>query len=122
MNMELEDIALWESMDIKRIEVTQGFTTQPLTLSVRKFVPLEGDMIHKTWNAGDVQKKVLMPTYAIVNFQQALQAWARWINDEGTHYFDTLLDTSPGHKLLRETYSMAIWTSNHATVSILSTF
>lgn len=114
----LNDITLWASDEIKKIKVTQGFTSKTLTLEVRKFVPLEGDMIHKTWTVGGVEKKVLFPTYAIVSLQAALESCSRWINDEGPRYFNALLNSDPSYALLRETYSMAIWTSNHTPVGL----
>lgn len=112
---DFDRINQWSDTDVRIVQVTQDFTARPLTLVVRRFIPQAGDALHRKWADGKTIKRVLLPPYAIENMELAIQTYKQYINDEGTEFFHNLLD--PTEKLIWDTYSMAIHTSNNALVS-----
>jgi hypothetical protein len=111
----LKDIDNWASSETRTIKMTQDFSPRPMTIQVRRFVPLESDMLHRSWAHGGVKKSVTLPPYAFANMRAALQTYLDYINQEGSEHFNSILDRDD--KLLRETYSAAIKASNGAMVS-----
>lgn len=95
--------------------MTQDFSPRPMVINVRRFIPLESDMLHRSWAHGAVKKSVTLPPYAFANMRAALQTYLDYINQEGSEHFNSILDRDD--KLLRETYSAAIKASNSAMVS-----
>jgi hypothetical protein len=52
---------------------TEGFSSVPLELGVRKFVPIEGDVLHRHWfTPGGIKMSVLLPSYAIAKVDQQI--------------------------------------------------
>ena len=113
------DISNWDSSELRTIKVTQGYSPNGMTLVVRRFKPSPGDMLHRSWVDGTTKKSVLLPPYAIVDIEAATQAYKEYINQEGPQFFNSILD--PNDRIIRETYSQAIYASNHANVSIPQT-
>lgn len=107
----------WASSELKNIQVTQDYGPTTLTFTVRQFVPVKGDMLHRQWSDGAVTKSVATPNYAIVDMAAALQAHKDFIINEGPQFFKSTLDYND--RLLWDTYSTAIWFSNTAKVSDL---
>jgi hypothetical protein len=114
---KLKDIATWASPETKIIRTTEGFSSVPLKLEVREFVPLEGDVLHRHWFVSDGSKKsVPVPAYAIVNVDTAQEAYLEYINRGGPEFFKGWLKGKDD--LLVRTYSAAIEASNNpGTVS-----
>ncbi|KAI0890616.1 uncharacterized protein GGS22DRAFT_15894 [Annulohypoxylon maeteangense] len=74
-----DDISQWESMDIKRVKVTEGYTNQPIELRVRRFIPQEGDKLERSWVHDGNRKNVNIPPYAIVNLEEAKSIYIEYI-------------------------------------------
>ncbi|PMD45949.1 hypothetical protein L207DRAFT_418786 [Hyaloscypha variabilis F] len=108
----MENITHWASSELKSIQVTQDYGPSALTFTVRQFIPVKGDMLHRQWSDGAVTKSVAVPNYAIVDMAAALQVHKDFIINEGPHFFKTALDYND--RLLWDTYSTAIWFSNSA--------
>jgi hypothetical protein len=106
----MDNITHWASSELKIIQVTQDYGPTALTFTVRQFVPVKGDMLHREWSDGAVTKFVAMPNYAIVDMAAALQVHKDFIVNEGPQFFKSTLDYND--RLLWDTYSTAIWFSN----------
>jgi hypothetical protein len=115
-DLQLKDINVWASSEIRTIELTQDYVTTPLTLKVRRFVPLESDMLDRRWAHGSIKKSVTLPPYAFANMREALEIYKRFINQEGTRHLHSILD--PNDRLVWATYSAAVKASNSPTVSL----
>ncbi len=76
--MKMVDVVDWESPDIKTIEVSAGFCRDSLKLRVRKFVPVDGDMLDRKWVDGQVRKTKRVEPYAIVNMASAAREMQRY--------------------------------------------
>jgi hypothetical protein len=112
--MEIKDISTWSDAEIRTIEITQDYSPQPLVIQVRKFIPLEGDMLSRSWVHGSIQKSVMLPPYAIANLKETLKTYKEYITKEGTEFFCSTLDRND--RLIWETYSTAINFSNDSKV------
>jgi hypothetical protein len=112
--MEMSDISTWSDSEVRTIEITQDFSPNPLALRVRKFTPVEGDMLSRSWVHGSIKKSVMLPPYAIESLKEAERSYKQYIDKEGTQFFLSTLDRDD--KLIWGTYDMAINASNHSMV------
>jgi len=110
----MDNITHWASSVLKNIQVTQDYGPTALTFTVRQFVPVKGDMLHRQWSDGGIIKSVAIPNYAIVDMAAALQVHKDFITKEGPQFFKSSLDYND--RLLWDTYSAAIWFSNASKV------
>lgn len=110
-----KDISTWADTEIRTIEVTQDYSPRPMKLKVRRFIPVEGDMLSRSWVHGSVKKSVTLPPYAIVSIKEAEKTYLDFVNSEGTEFFVSTL--SKDDKLVWETYDTAIHASNNSMVS-----
>ena len=110
----MTDVSTWSDSEIRTIEVTQDYSPNPLVLRVRRFTPLEGDMLTRSWTHGSIRKSVLLPPYAIESLKDAEKTYKEYINKEGTQFFFSTLDRND--KLIWETYYMATNASNYSMV------
>jgi hypothetical protein len=113
-NRTLKDIDTWASEDTITIQVSEGYTSTPLKLIVRKFNPAKGDVLQRSWvGKGGEKKSVTIPPYAIQDLTAAKDAYKRYINEGGAEFFLGALDPKDELvKFLWRTYCMAIITSN----------
>lgn len=100
------DISLWESPDTKWVRVTEGYTNHSILLRVRRFVPQDGDSLSRTWVANGQKREVDIPAYAIVNLDEAKNAYDDYIKSGYYECCKTILNSKA--KLLHATYLMAI--------------
>jgi hypothetical protein len=108
----LVDISTWASDKTRSIQTTEGYSSVPLNLKVREFVPVEGDVLHRHWwTPARVKKQVLVPSYGLSNVAAAEQAYKDYINRGGAEFFKGVLNKKD--RLLWETYSMAIEAANN---------
>jgi hypothetical protein len=116
LDQSYKDIDSWQTPELRAIQITQDFSLTPLTVHVRKFVPKEGDMLHKGWvdRTTGARKSVILPPYAFANLSATEQVYMDFINQQGIMFFKNGLD--PSNKLVWETYSAAITASDHAVV------
>ncbi|PGG95439.1 hypothetical protein AJ79_10054, partial [Helicocarpus griseus UAMH5409] len=103
--MTLKDITDWASTEVRTIYVKSDVCPAPLKLSVRKFVPIPKDSLHKGWMDGKVKRFKKTTPYAIVNMASAAEAMRAYIN---AHVFECMNFFLQGRdKLIIETYSFA---------------
>lgn len=110
VNNKLVNIKAWASPEIKELRITQDYGPSAITLQVREFVPMKGDMLHRQWADGPVTKSVTIPNFAILDMAVALQTYKEFIVSEGPHFFKSAVDYND--RLLWSTYSAAIKYSN----------
>jgi hypothetical protein len=112
----LKDITEWASPKIRRIRTTEGFSSVPLELEVRKFVPKEGDVLERYWWTQDrIKKSMSVPAFAIANVNAARRDYENYING-GAEFFKGWFKKKD--ELLVKTYSAAIQAGNDSnTVS-----
>ncbi|KAL2075043.1 hypothetical protein VTL71DRAFT_8823 [Oculimacula yallundae] len=103
---KMDDISTWEDSEVRIIHVTQDYSPNPIVLRVRRFVPMEGDKLWRTWKHAGINKSVELPPYAIENLKDAERTYKDYITSEGAHFFQSTLDKED--PLVWETYSMAI--------------
>jgi hypothetical protein len=108
----------WVSDEVRTIQITQDYTTRPLSIVVKRFKPQQGDQLYRRWVDNGVEKRAQIPSYAVANIETVIQTYKTYINEEGPAHFHSILN--PSDHLIWETYSMAIHTSNYASVSLKS--
>jgi hypothetical protein len=103
--MKLRDISEWADTEIRTIKVTSDVRPIPLELSVRKFVPIPEDSLHKSWMDGKVKKLKETTPYAIVNMSATVKVMEEYINK---HVFNCLAYWLKGKDAwVQETYRFA---------------
>ncbi len=83
-------MSTWDlNSSIDVIQITQDYITKPLSMRVRKFVPVEGDVLHRSWFDSEIQakKKVMLPPYALVDLHAAEKEYFDHINQGGAEFF-----------------------------------
>ncbi|KAK4231805.1 hypothetical protein QBC38DRAFT_204776 [Podospora fimiseda] len=109
----VDDIGTWESVEIRKIEVTEGYTGGSMKLEVRRFKPQEGDKLDRTWvSARGEKKKVAVPPYAIVNMDAAATDIKRYLRDYRQACFKALLGSQDN--LIYKTYALALERAGHS--------
>jgi hypothetical protein len=103
--MKLSDISEWADTEIRTIKVMSDVCPIPLELSVRKFVPIPQDSLHKSWMDGKVQKFKETTPYAIVNMSATVKYMQDYINE---HIFKCMEQWLVGRDpWIQETYKFA---------------
>ncbi len=101
----MADVMVWETPDIKFIEVSHGLCQDPIKLEVRKFIPADGDVLERKWVDGQVHKTKQVEPYAIKNMTMAAQEVRRYISENVHPCLVTFLEDHD--RLVRETYLLA---------------
>lgn len=114
VDMKLTDITEWKSPAIRDILTTEGFSSTPLKLEVREFVPQRGDVLERHWHIGEIRKSVKVPCYAIANVKNAQTAYLKYINSGGAEFFKGWLEGKD--ELIKMTYSAALVTANDSNI------
>ncbi|KAI1760395.1 hypothetical protein GGR53DRAFT_89129 [Hypoxylon sp. FL1150] len=108
-----DDISNWASTETRRVRVTEGYTDQTVELRVRRFIPLEGDRLDRSWVHNGAQKRVTIPPYAIVNLEEAKRTYDNYIKQSLPECCKKVLTGKD--KLLLMTYATAIKMTNDAS-------
>ncbi len=115
--MKLKDINNWASTEVRTIQVKSDVCTVPYELSVRKFVPIPEDSLHRAWVDGKVTKFKETTPYAIVNMASTVETMRQYVT---THMFDSvdwiLRDADP---LIKMTYDFARKHMKRVQVSLI---
>ncbi|KAL4911528.1 hypothetical protein BDW74DRAFT_143075 [Aspergillus multicolor] len=77
-SMEIVDITDWASSEIKTITLSQIHVDAPYNVQVRKFIPIEGDMLESTWSSGHYVRRHPMPQYALADMEGAAET-LKWL-------------------------------------------
>lgn len=101
-----DDISNWASVEDKMVCVTEGYGSRPIKLRVRQFIPQEGDKLERTWVYQGAKKSVKIPSFAIVNLDEAKAIYTNFINEELTQCCRQVVDGKD--KLISGTYGFAM--------------
>ncbi|KAI1266794.1 hypothetical protein F5Y18DRAFT_416103 [Xylariaceae sp. FL1019] len=103
-----DDISTWDptDMEIKKIRLTEGYIERTIDLRVRKFIPQDGDSTHRSWVANGHKRSVKIPSYAIVNLEEAKSTYSSYISQNITEFCRSAL--SGKDKLIGYTYTFAM--------------
>ncbi|KAI9762219.1 MAG: hypothetical protein M4579_000542 [Chaenotheca gracillima] len=99
------EISEWASAEIKTIYLTQGFTPVPIEMKVRKFVPVEGDLLERPWFDGTKRKAIKVPNYAIADMRTTVINVQKHLDATLWSCIQTIL--SDHDPIIRETYVSA---------------
>ncbi|KAH8675648.1 hypothetical protein BX600DRAFT_179924 [Xylariales sp. PMI_506] len=100
-----DDIALWASSETRNVCVTEGYTSRPVVLRVREFIPQDGDVLERSWFHRGEKKSVTVPPFAIVNLEEAKAAYTNHINERTKECCQRVI--SHKDKLILATYALA---------------
>ncbi|KAK8114483.1 hypothetical protein PG999_006552 [Apiospora kogelbergensis] len=101
-----DDISNWASFETRNVGVTEGYTHQPVVLRVRQFVPQEGDSLERTWVYNGVRRSVMIPAFAIVNLEEARNAYEEHLTRSVKDFCKSVVSSK--HKLIWGTYGAAL--------------
>ena len=117
--MDLVDITDWAADEIKTIRVKQislGDIDADLTLEVKKFIPVEGDLITEVWtdHQGTIRTHDI-PPYALADMEKTAKTIQEFVDANIIRYIiGTVGNLDP---LLWNTYFIAFKHANEAAVS-----
>ncbi len=112
----MDDIGNWASTQVITIKVTEGYTGRAVELQVRQFRPQEGDKVKRSWvTRSGARREVQIPTYAIVNLDNAKAAFDQHIKLGLLKTCQRLLGSKD--QLLRQTYDLALKTAQDPATS-----
>jgi hypothetical protein len=118
LNWKIRDIKKWTSPEPKVIQLTQDCGGSAFEVEVKPFIPVDGDVLARTWVTNNVKKSYECAPYAIVNMSKTGMELCRFINNSIAAVIEAEIDET--NKLLWDTYAMAYRYSEFAEVS--STF
>lgn len=115
--MEVVEIEKWCNAEIKTITLTQDVGDCKYNLQVRKFVPVEGDAVHRTWKTNGEAKTHACTEYAIANMGQTGPQLLNFARNNILRFIYHYIPKED--KLMFETYRMAFSYAQNVTVSFL---
>jgi hypothetical protein len=118
--MKLKDISKWASTEVRNIQIQSDVSPVPLQLSVKKFVPMPRDSLHRSWMDGKIKKFKETTPYAIANMGAAAEEMNQYINANVFKSMGFFL--KGGDELIVKTYSFAQQYLRRAPVSSISCF
>ncbi|KAI5861841.1 hypothetical protein GGS23DRAFT_134284 [Durotheca rogersii] len=109
-----DDISQWASSETKKVQVTEGYTEKPVELSVRQFVPQEGDALERSWVHNGTRRRVRIPPYAIVNLEETKGKYTDYIKSGLPECCKKVLSSKD--RLIFLTYGAAIKASRDPSI------
>ncbi|KAI1131699.1 hypothetical protein F5Y10DRAFT_43917 [Nemania abortiva] len=111
-SMKIIDIKNWAASDVRTIWVTQDVAGLKYPLRVRKFIPVKGDSLRRSWSTRGVEKHYDCANYAIENMLEAGKNLEKFVDGSIETSIDYYIDKSDW--LLHQTYHMALKHSNES--------
>lgn len=97
----------WASDSICTINLTLGYCSDPIILKVRKFKPVEGDVLARTWTHDGVTHETLIEPYALADIQKTKSTLLRHIEHNAFDAVMRYAENDRVHPLVQETYKAA---------------
>ena len=113
--MKVLDIQNWETPEVKTIELTQGIGGTSYKVQVRRFTPVEGDSLQRSWYTNGERQFYDCSNYAIVNMKETGHQLMKFVEDNMKTSIQYFIGGSD--ELLRCTYDMAFEHSEKAEAS-----
>lgn len=103
--MDLVDIEDWASTETRKIRLSQINLDAPYEVEVRKFVPVEGDMVEEKWISNGVVKAHRIPCYALADMKESAVVLQAFIQQSIGAYITGTVGQSD--ELIWQTYVFA---------------
>jgi hypothetical protein len=116
--MKMSDISMWANSETRRIEITLGICQEPFAVTVRKFVPMKGDSLERSWYDGPTRKSKMIEPYGMARMSAAAVDFQRYIDANAFQCMEHVLAGSD--VLIQETYAMATRHFKSAQASIFA--
>lgn len=72
----------WASGEVRKIDVSLGLLPSPLVFHVRRFIPSDGDVLHRSWVGRDGDQRVTpLAPYAIADVAEARRYVEEYVRD-----------------------------------------
>lgn len=113
--MDLVDITTWADDEVKTITISQIFLDAPYKVQVRRFVPVEGDLLEEKWTTNGEVRTTKFPCYALSDMNATADFLVRFIDKNVGTYIKGAIGESDA--LIWDTYWMAFRHANAAKVS-----
>lgn len=111
-----DDISQWASTELRVVCVTEGYTKQPVQLSVRQFIPQSGDALERSWYYNGTKRSVSIPPFAIVDIEDAKKTYLRHIRQGVRECCRCIV--SGKEKLIQWTYALALKLMENESTSL----
>ncbi|KAI0107583.1 hypothetical protein GGR51DRAFT_548432 [Nemania sp. FL0031] len=112
-SMKIVDIKNWASSEVRTIWVTQDVAGLKYPLRVRKFIPVKGDSLRRSWCTREIERHYDCANYAIENMHEAGRNLETFVDSSIASSIDYYINESDW--LLHETYHMALKHSTDST-------
>lgn len=87
----VKDINTWEAPKMKQVNLIQHDGDDPITVTVKKFVPIEGDAVSYHWQTLEGTRSLFCAPYALANVQEASRELKRHIKQSATSYIERFI-------------------------------
>ena len=105
---DMKDIGDWASSECREIQLSLSVCSSPITINVRKFRPMPGDVTYRCWRDGNVTKKTDIEPYALENIRKSAKDVTSYLHDNAVKSLVTLSEDDAMSSITRETYRMAV--------------
>lgn len=105
----MKELSTWQSDDTKYVELTQDHGNTRIRISVRKFKPIQGDILFYRWETSSGEKTFVCPPYAVMHVEEARDEFARHIRETVEVHVASIVN--PKNGILTETFRIAIQSS-----------
>lgn len=87
-DMDLVDIQDWASPEVRKIRLCQIYLDEraPYEVEVKRFVPVEGDMLEVQWTSNGITKTHAIPPYALSNMRESGRVLLNFIENNIAAY------------------------------------
>lgn len=114
LGKELKDITTWETSEARRVKLVQNVGDAPISIEVRKFLPIPGDILFRRWHTSEGEKSWFYPPYALTNIQDASKELKRHVEDSVARYIK--LFTANESRILFSTFKAIQQAIRHCQV------
>lgn len=113
---QVKDVGDWADGTVLEIHMAQGLAPTPMILSVRRFIPAEGDVLVRRWVDNGVAKEHVLPPYALADIRKTAVAFEKYLRE---HAFEGLSEAvKDSDELIKRTYNMAFMHYNSLPVCL----
>ena len=104
-SLQLHNVGDWVNAETRAIKLTLGICDVPIDLTVRKFHPRDGDVLHRHWVDGCIKKKKMLEPYALADVSSFAKYFRQYVAKHASESVLKLVQESDS--LIKNTYEMA---------------
>ncbi|KAL2113315.1 hypothetical protein VUR80DRAFT_4640 [Thermomyces stellatus] len=105
---DMKDIDDWVTPECRTIQLSLGVCSTPITIRVRKFRPIPGDVTYRCWRDGNVTKKTDIEPYALENIRESAKDVIAYLYNNAVKSLVALSKDESMSSITRETYRQAV--------------